>query len=55
MLLEDIGWHEAADAIRNSINKTITNKRVTMDLAMQIPGAEKVGCQEFGEIVLANL
>ncbi|MGE4293394.1 MAG: NADP-dependent isocitrate dehydrogenase [Desulfovibrio sp.] len=55
MLLEDIGWQEAADAIRNAVNKAIAGKRVTVDLAMQIAGAEKVGCKEFGEILLANL
>ncbi|WP_022660658.1 NADP-dependent isocitrate dehydrogenase [Paucidesulfovibrio longus] len=55
MLLEDIGWHEAADSIRGAVNKAIAAKRVTVDLAMQISGAETVGCKEFGEILLANL
>ncbi len=55
MMLEHIGWHEAASLIHASVEKTIADKKVTVDLAGQIPGATQVGCAEFGEILLANL
>jgi len=55
MLLENNGMGEAADLIKNAVEKALAAKRVTVDLASQISGAEQVGCKEFGEIILANL
>ncbi len=55
MMLEHLGWTEAADLIHASVEKTLSAKKVTIDLAAQITGATQVGCQEFGEILLANL
>ncbi|WP_415519117.1 MAG: NADP-dependent isocitrate dehydrogenase [Desulfovibrio aminophilus] len=55
MLLEHVGWHDAAALIHKSVKKAIAAKRVTVDLASQIPGATAVGCAEFGEILLKNL
>lgn len=55
MLLEHIGWTEAAALIHAAVEKTIAGKKVTVDLASQIRGATQVGCQEFGEILLGNL
>lgn len=55
MMLEHIGWHEAANLIHAAVEKALADKRVTVDLASQINGATQVGCQEFGEILLNNL
>ncbi len=55
MMLEHLGWTEAANLIHAAVEKTIAAKKVTVDLAAQIPGAQQVGCKEFGEILLANL
>jgi isocitrate dehydrogenase len=55
LMLENIGMLEAAELIRAAVNKTIAQKRVTIDLASQIEGSTKVGCQEFGELVGSNL
>lgn len=55
MLLEHLGWNEAAALIHAAVEKAVAAKRVTVDLAAQIPGAETVGCKEFGEILQANL
>ena len=55
MMLEHLGWHEAADLIKNSVEKALAAKKVTVDLSSQISGATTVGCKEFGEIILANL
>ncbi|MBG0791742.1 MAG: NADP-dependent isocitrate dehydrogenase [Desulfovibrionaceae bacterium] len=55
MLLEHIGWHEAANLIHAAVEKALSDKKVTVDLAAQIGGSTQVGCQEFGEILLGNL
>ena len=55
MMLEHIGWHEAANLIHAAVEKALADKKVTVDLAAQINGATQVGCQEFGEILLSNL
>lgn len=55
MLLEHIGWREAAGLIFAAMNKTIAAKSVTQDLATQIAGATPVGCRRFGELILVNL
>jgi len=51
MLLEHIGWHEAAALIHASVEKVISAKRVTVDLAGQISGSVQVGCKEFGDLL----
>ena len=55
MLLEHIGWQEAADLIVGSLNRTIAEKTVTADLARDIPGARKLSTTEFGDQLIANL
>ncbi|WP_319780558.1 NADP-dependent isocitrate dehydrogenase [Maridesulfovibrio sp.] len=55
MLLENNGMGDAAVLIKNAVEKALAAKRVTVDLAGQISGAEQVGCKEFGEIILSNL
>jgi len=55
MMLEHIGWHEAAALIHAAVEKALEDKKVTVDLAAQISGSTQVGCQEFGEILLKNL
>lgn len=55
MMLEHIGWHEAAALIHAAVEKTLAAKKVTVDLAAQINGSTRVGCREFGELLLANL
>ena len=55
MLLEYIGWNEAAALIHAAVDKVISGKKVTVDLAGQIQGAETVGCAAFGELLGQNL
>ncbi|MGD9609337.1 MAG: NADP-dependent isocitrate dehydrogenase [Desulfovibrionaceae bacterium] len=55
MLLSHIGWQEAANLIYASMDKTISGKKVTVDLAEQIPGATTIGCAAFGELLESNL
>jgi len=51
MLLDHIGWHEAAALIHNAMNRAISARAVTVDLASQMEGARTVGCREFGDIL----
>ena len=55
MMLEHLGWQEAADAIDAALAKTIEQKTVTYDLERQMDGARKVKCSEFGEAIVGNL
>ncbi|MGC8764265.1 MAG: isocitrate dehydrogenase (NADP(+)) [Brevinematia bacterium] len=55
MMLEYIGWNEAAVMIKNALEKTIQSKVVTYDLARQIEGAKEVKCSEFAKEICKNL
>lgn len=55
MMLDYIGWHEAATAIHNAIEKTICDKTVTYDFARLMDGATEVSCSEFGNCIIKNL
>ncbi|OGR40436.1 MAG: isocitrate dehydrogenase (NADP(+)), partial [Desulfovibrionales bacterium GWA2_65_9] len=55
MMLEHLGWFEAASLVHGAVAKAIGARKVTVDLASQIEGAKAVGCKEFGEILIANL
>jgi isocitrate dehydrogenase len=55
MLLEHLGWAEAAEAIARSLEQTIADKTVTYDLARQMDGAKEVRCSEFAAAIIAKL
>ncbi len=55
MMLEYMGWQEAADLIVQAMTKTIENKTVTYDLHRQIEGATKLSCSEFGQAIVDNM
>jgi isocitrate dehydrogenase len=55
MMLDYMGWKEAATAIRSALQQTVKAGIVTYDLARQIEGAREVRCSEFGRAVLANM
>ena len=55
MMLEYMGWKEAALLIKNSLGKTIGQKRVTYDFHRQMPGATLLKCSEFGKAMIENL
>jgi isocitrate dehydrogenase len=55
MMLEHLGWQEAADAVDRALAKTIEQKTVTYDLERQMEGATKVKCSEFGQAIVSNL
>ena len=55
MMLEYLGWQEAAERIENGLAKTIQQKRVTYDLERQMEGATLLKCSEFAEAIVENL
>jgi isocitrate dehydrogenase len=55
MLLELIGWKEAALSIEQALEKTILQKFVTYDFERQTAAATKVGTSEFATRIIGNL
>ena len=55
MMLEYMGWQEAADLIVNGIKGAIGQKRVTYDFHRLMEGATKLKCSEFGDEIVANM
>ncbi|HIW79248.1 MAG TPA: NADP-dependent isocitrate dehydrogenase [Candidatus Bilophila faecipullorum] len=55
LMLEHIGWNEAAERIYKAVNAAIARRAVTEDLAAQMAGAQTVGCTAFGEIIAGLL
>ena len=55
MMLEHLGWHEAAKLIVDGLERTIAAKTVTYDLERQMPGAKLLKCSEFGKAIAANM
>ena len=55
MMLRYIGWHESADLILQSIEKTMNQKKVTYDLERQMNGATLLKCSEFGDALVQNM
>ena len=55
MLLEFIGWKEAATMIETAMEKTIHQKFVTYDFERQTAGATKVGTSEFATRIIGNM
>tara|TARA_B100001179_G_scaffold3291_1_gene2308 strand:+ start:7666 stop:8892 length:1227 start_codon:yes stop_codon:yes gene_type:complete len=55
MMLEYMGWQEAAALIEKGIEGAIAQKRVTYDFHRLMDGATKLKCSEFGDEIVANM
>ena len=55
MMLEHLGWLEAAEMIVRSLERTIADKTVTYDFARLMDGAREVKCSEFGDLLIKNM
>ena len=55
MMLEYLGWREAAERVRDGLIRTIAQKTVTYDLARQMEGATEVKCSQFGQAIIKNM
>ena len=55
MMLEYMGWRDAAELITNSVGKTIRNKTVTIDFYNLMKDATLLKTSEFGDEIIKNL
>ncbi|MHA6260652.1 NADP-dependent isocitrate dehydrogenase [Sporosarcina sp. CAU 1771] len=55
LMLQHLGWDEAAKMIEDSIEKTIASKVVTYDFARLMDGATEVKTSEFANELIKNL
>jgi isocitrate dehydrogenase len=55
MMLDHMGWKEAADSIIAAVGATIGQKQVTYDLERQMPGATRLKTSEFADAIIGNL
>jgi isocitrate dehydrogenase len=60
MMLEYLGWNEAAALINASLDRTIEQRKVTYDFARlmraeKVAGVQEVKCSEFADELIRNL
>ena len=54
-MLNHLGWVEAGSLIERALEKTISQKKVTYDLARQMSGATELKTSAFADAILANM
>jgi isocitrate dehydrogenase len=55
MMFEYMGWKEAGELIVRGLENAIKSKRVTYDLARQMPGATEVSTSAFGDEIIKGM
>jgi isocitrate dehydrogenase len=55
MMFEYLGWNEAATLITRGLENAIKSKRVTYDLARQMPGSTEVSTTAFGDQIIRGM
>lgn len=55
MMLEYMGWQDAADLIVKGLKGAIGNKTVTYDFERLMDGATLIKCSEFGQAIIDNM
>lgn len=55
MMLEYMGWQEAADLIYKGLEAAIASKRVTYDFERLMEDATLLKCSEFGDEIVKNM
>jgi isocitrate dehydrogenase len=55
MMFEELGWTDVATAITRGLEGAIGARRVTYDLARQMPGATEVSTSAFGDAIIEHL
>ena len=55
MMLDYLGWREAADKVRVALQATVRDGVVTYDLARQIENAREVACSAFAQAICDHL
>ncbi|MFB6101953.1 MAG: isocitrate dehydrogenase (NADP(+)) [Haloplanus sp.] len=55
IMLEHLGWDDAADLVRDAVEETISDGKVTYDLHRQIEGGTKLATSEYADAVVENI
>jgi isocitrate dehydrogenase len=55
MLLEYLGWPEAAQLIHQALPRVLASGVATYDLARLLPGAKEVSCSQFGQSLIKHM
>ena len=55
MMLEHMGWQEAADLVVIGLERAVAQKTVTYDLERQMEGAQLVSTSGFGDAIIRNM
>jgi isocitrate dehydrogenase len=55
MMMEYMGWQEAADLIVSGMEGAIQAKRVTYDFHRLMDGATKLKCSQFGHEIVSKM
>jgi isocitrate dehydrogenase len=55
MMLNHLGWGEAAERIERGIAAAIAQKTVTYDFHRLMEGATRLKCSEFGDAIIRNM
>lgn len=55
MMLDHMGWSEAAKRIEQGLEKSFASKKVTYDLARLMDGSAEVSCSGFADIICGNM
>jgi isocitrate dehydrogenase len=55
MMLQYMGWTEAAELIESALTQVIADKTVTYDFARQMDGATEVPTSKFGDLIIAKM
>ena len=55
MMLDHLGWHEAADLVQKGIQGAVNAKTVTFDFHQRMPGASLLSTSAFGEAIIHQM
>ncbi len=55
MMFEELGWADVSEAIVRGLGGAIRSRRVTYDLARQMPGATEVSTSQFAEGIIEHV
>jgi isocitrate dehydrogenase len=55
IMLDQLGWNDAATLVRDAVEETISAKNVTYDLHRQIEGGTKLATSEFSDKIVENI
>ena len=55
LMLDYMGWGEAAQQIDKGITGALAAKKVTYDFARLMEGATEVSCSKFGDCIISHM